>query len=598
MKLGPWGRHRWAVLVVTFLIGCSTTSTMAASSKAPGGTTSTAELDQYGGYRDIPVAGGGTGFFRVANTGQRWIFVTPEGHAYWMRAVYGVNTSDGGKVFINALQTMYTGQSNGQSAPIPWQPFLSHAVRRLKAWGFNGLGSYTTWYGWPLKPNANAEPMPFIRDVQATLYGEQWAGLKNLFNGLDPRAIDGSSGVPRLWNVHGFPDVFDPSLTQWVTSLAEEKKTFRDKTVITKNPWLILQGVDDRDYLFGFGTIREFGGSHPHLAWIVAATAPRQDSNARIRRGSVKGVTYTNPTVHSKVAWRNFLAKKYGTIKALNQAWGSSYTTFDTDGGWPTGRGLLDEAGRGRWLGKDYFRLSDTAPAVKADLDAFLELFAERYFGAVAEGMRAYDENHLLSGPLPLSPMTWPQVLRAAGKYLDVIQVEGGWWGPEQLRRAYDLAKKPLFVWITFQAQADSPLAKTKGWGKGIDFPTQAERGQAYAAALPKLLQATGSDGVRFVVGLEWWAYTDKVTQGESFNFGLVSNLNNAYDGREAVIAPGKDPWGYRTGGEKADYGDFLSHVIRANRAVGDALLSEMKGRPTSKSLPTSSSSSSSQPRR
>src|SRR4029453_7411391 len=140
MRLGPGGRRRWAALVVTLLIGWSPSSAMAASNTAPSGGTSAAELDQYGGGRDIPVAGGGTGFFRVANTGRRWILVTPEGHAYWMRAVYGVNSFDGGKEFVNALQTMYTGQS-GQSKGIPWQAFVSHAARRLKAWGFNGAGS-------------------------------------------------------------------------------------------------------------------------------------------------------------------------------------------------------------------------------------------------------------------------------------------------------------------------------------------------------------------------------------------------------------------------------------------------------------------------
>src|SRR6185503_14743047 len=145
----------------------------------------------------------------------------------------------------------------------------------------------------------------------------------------------------------------------------------------------------------------------------------------------------------------------------------------------------------------------------------------------------------------------------------------------EQLRRAYDLAKKPFFVWATFMSQADSPLQGKPGWDHS-DLPTQEARGKAYAAALQRLLSLRGSDGSYPVVGIDWWAWTDKVTGGEGNNFGLVSNHDNAYDGREAVRAPGKDPWGFTTGGEERDYGNFLTWVTRANAEVEGVLQSQM----------------------
>ena len=37
----------------------------------------------------------------------------------------------------------------------------------------------------------------------------------------------------------------------------------------------------------------------------------------------------------------------------------------------------------------------------------------------------------------------------------------------------------------------------------------------------------------------------------EQKNWGLVSLMDNAYDGVEAGIAQGTDAWGYRTGGEE-----------------------------------------------
>ena len=63
---------------------------------------------------------------------------------------------------------------------------------------------------------------------------------------------------------------------------------------------------------------------------------------------------------------------------------------------------------------------------------------------------------------------------------------------------------------------------------------------------------------------------------GEGNNFGLVTNRDNAYDGKEAVIAAGQDPWGHPTGGEKGNYGDFLSRVTRTNASIGHTLRKEL----------------------
>jgi hypothetical protein len=65
---------------------------------------------------------------------------------------------------------------------------------------------------------------------------------------------------------------------------------------------------------------------------------------------------------------------------------------------------------------------------------------------------------------------------------------------------------------------------------------------------------------------LEFFAYLDN--WAEKSNSGLVTLRGNAYDGEEAVMAIGKDPWGYPTGGEERDYGDFLTGAREANLAV------------------------------
>jgi len=104
----------------------------------------------------------------------------------------------------------------------------------------------------------------------------------------------------------------------------------------------------------------------------------------------------------------------------------------------------------------------------------------------------------------------------------------------------------------------------------GTTLRTQAERAARYERDIDSMLDARMDDGSSAVIGMLWWEYMDK--WGERANWGLVSPRHNAYDGREAVRATGRDPWGIPTGGEDADYGDFLSAVVRANRAVADRL--------------------------
>src|SRR5207249_6051483 len=92
-------------------------------------------------------------------------------------------------------------------------------------------------------------------------------------------------------------------------------------------------------------------------------------------------VSYPDAKVYSKYALRDFLQAKYGAIEALNAAWGSSYTSWDTDGGYGVGDGFLDENGRHTaWLGSTDGALQGAAPAVVADLDAFLYEYARQYF--------------------------------------------------------------------------------------------------------------------------------------------------------------------------------------------------------------------------
>lgn len=562
--IAGWQTRSWgAVLVVCLWVGLV-------------GIASAQELDQYGGYRDLRAPGGGSGFFRVEKIGSRWVLVTPEGHVFWLRAVYAVHYGDGGASYLRVLKEKHQSPKY-----TPWGPFVAHAVKRLRSWGFNALGEYSASNALPIGAygnKGNPERMPFIRMINAAHYAKYSNRkvmpnpVKDVVAGLDRETFKGYRGT--------FPDVFDPNFPIYYLAAARGTITRSYRAgELAVTPWLIGTTTDDRDHLYGFGADPDAGSranAHDHLGWIIATTAPSQTSNARF------GQTYSDTTVYAKYAFRDFFRQKYVELSRLNAAWGARYTTWESDGSWPTGRGVLDESGRNPWLGRDHLRLSDSHPQVKADLNEWLEAVARKYFSIAREAIKdpGATPHHLIFSSATISAAAREPVLRAAAAYCDVIQygatpVDSA----KMLVRAYNITRKPGFTWVNFQAHRDSPLAgRGGGWGSGYNYPTQEERGQAYLRYITEVLDLRGDDGVAFIVGIDWWEWTDKVIGGEANNFGLVTNRDNAYDGKEARRAQGTDEWGYSMGGEAADYGDFLSSVRHAHSLVHSILRREHQG--------------------
>ncbi|HEY7203346.1 MAG TPA: hypothetical protein VIA61_03585 [Methylomirabilota bacterium] len=521
-------------------------------------------LDRYGGYADIAAEGTASGFFRVEKVGARWVLVTPDNHVFWVRSVYGVNTFDGGNAYVDAVKKKYNSPGG-----MPWAPFVRQASRRLKSWGFNTLGEYTTNYALPIptygRRDLNPESLPFISIINPSYWAKRYAGVKNIQLGVE------AAVTPGLWRVEGFPDVFDPAYEAALPGFAARKAMF-NVTPLATSPWHIGTTTDDSDDLFGFGPVN----THNNLGWIAAATAPAQTRNDKIGKSNPKPSVYKDTKVYTKYALRDFLRTRYSSLEKLNAAWGSKYTTWDSDGGWPNGRGFLDESGRGPWLGKDFRQLKDSAPKVRTDLNDFVGILADHYFKIVSTALREAQPHHLVIAPV--NALANPKILEAAGRHADIVQV-GGSLKVDDFRRVYSLVRKPILIWTTYMSQVDSPLGNNKkGWA-GLDFPTQEERGAAYERFIQSILDFQADDGTYPIIGIDWWAWTDKIVGGEGNNFGLVTNRDNAYDGKESVIAVGEDAWGYPTGGEKSNYGDFLSRVTRANALVGQTLRKELRGK-------------------
>lgn len=513
-------------------------------------------LDEYGGVSSATVEPG-TGFFRVQKVGQRWVFVDPLGHPFWMLGVFAVDTNTD-----TEAGSIYTIGKYGSRAA--WG---EQAVRRLRAWGFNSTAEYSSAYVVPVNNDGTYEtidPMPWVAIMRPSYYSLRDSGgyapqpVKDLVAGLD--------GVYTDYRGDTLPDVFDPNFTIYANaSLAAQTSAAE-----AASSWLIGTAVDDLDDLWGFGPSPDLPAarSSSNIGWIALCTNFQQLANAGL------GALYTDPRVYTKYALANWLQTKYGSIAALDAAWGANYTSFGDAGGYGTGTGLLDEDGRDPWVGSDDVALSGASPAVRADLNAFLAVYAQKYFSIVSAALRKYRPNQLIFGPCTLNSwngISRAAILAAAGQYTDVIQASMA------TQQVYDLSLQeagdhPFVTWTGMPANPDSDLSADPNPDQPDAYSTQAARGAAYAAAIKADFAYAGSTsagslaGSQNVAGSKFWAWTD--SWGERTNWGLVTFLDNPYDGAADVTAAGTDAWGYPTGGEAGNYGNFIGPAQQANTAV------------------------------
>ncbi len=504
--------------------------------------------------------------FRVIRARERWMFATPDGHPFWMLGVFDVNLSTSEYLPGHSYHGNILAKYGSETA---WGRQMA---RRLRRWGFNTLAEYSSSYALPVPLDgrpANPVPLPFLALIRPSYYSlrNRWrlasGAVKDIVAATDPAIYTG-------WRREGLPDVFDPLFSAYA-----EMEAAQLARRLPPSPYLLGVATDDAQDLFGFGPGPAIAAArvHPHIGWLVLAANPRVRENPELRE------RYANPSLFSKLALRAWLRRRYPAIAELNRAWGSHYTSFGSDGGWPRGRGWLDESGRNPWVGRDYKTLSAAAPALRADLDGFLYEFARRYFQAVCAACRRHFPGKLVFGPATLNGwggLTRAPILRAAGQFLDVVQANAD--SAEILNATLQAAgDRPLVAWMGMAANADSDLADYLPPQGTPLYTTQPARGQAYARALRRAFTLASARGLRPLAGVKFWALVD--SWPEKTNWGLVTFRDNAYDGREAVRAAARDPWGYPTGGEARDYGDSLGAIQRANHALAARLATEIARR-------------------
>jgi FG-GAP-like repeat/FG-GAP repeat len=483
--------------------------------------------------------------------------VTPEGHAFWLRGVFNVDPSGSQDGFPGGS---YAERIIGKYGST--RTWLLQTSRRLRTWGFNSVAEYSHAGFADLAPG---EGIPYSTIDRVSWYGLTNQGgyapgpFKDLIECLEGSAYTG-------YTAGRFPDVYDPNYTAYSNGRTAASATDPQWGPVLSSPWHIGMVMDDVDDLYGFGPGSELpsaaGVVHPHPGWVALACTPTRATSAR------HGVSYVNSAVYTKLALRDFLRIRYVTVAALNAAWGSTYTSWESAGAYGVGSGLLDEDGRHGWLGDTEGTLTGASAGVVADLDDFLLDLARRYFGTRVTSLKAAFPNKLVFGPATLSGwsgLSRGAILKAAGELVDVVQAGAATATVVERTRFY-MGDHPIVTWEGVTANADSALWRDpQPFGQSPALTTQDIRGRRYADRLAFLLtQPT-------VVGLKWWALAD--SWAERANWGLVSLRDNAYDGREARVAHGADPWGYATGSEEHDYGDMLSWVMDAHARLPAALV-------------------------
>ena len=524
--------------------------------------------DLYGGLTALPSPGGASGFFRQEKIAGRWNLVSPLGNTFYMKSVFNATP---GFIEPGVMQSRYNNNTS---------VWATHAAERMLVWGFNALDIYTAQTGlpvgtWGSTNNGNPVKLPFV---------QMFSAASDLY--LNPQRIPGqadpikniTAGVP-LATYNGYNgellDVFSP---QWQAGYTYELA--ENNIAITGGfgpvPWIVGITLEDADYFWaikGIGTCPN-GATYPHPVFLIATTmfnyTAAQDNLGR---------AYQDPKLYSKYAWVTYLQNEYGSISALNAAWGSNYTAFGDAGGFGVGTGVLDEDGRHSWMGHDWNNLSDEPVPLQNDMNGFLYQYVYQGWSVAVNTIRTYDRNHLIIGPSAIGGIgncgVRPPVLQAlkdAGVEVLSMNYDPRTGQPSPPHAIYDQTELPQLIWYSVSAQADSYWHGHAGDWNLEGSPTQPQRGQHYASDQQVFYNAAGSNGDNFILGMEWWSLTDSGT-AEASNFGITSNKDNAYDGRCAVIAPSTDQFGFSCGGETANYGDFIDTVTQTNSTIVQQLI-------------------------
>jgi hypothetical protein len=300
--------------------------------------------DQYGGINELPSPNGASGQWRLEKFGDRWAFVTPAGHAFFMLGVAGVSVTTGNNQMGVSYRTTATAKYGDVGAI--WG---SSQVKRLRGWGFNTASVNSSPYVWPITrmtawpgDHYNPERMSFTNPTLRPSYYAMLNSAGYLPEPMKNFTLGINQTYDRAWiPPAGEADYYDPKLYTYLDGMlgeipdkaAEWQMTSLNDPANPYRSYLIGVYTDETDQTFSFNTGPDFttypatGRNHAHGGYRVAVCSPMQTANKS------KKALYADTRVYNKYAWRDFLRSRYQEdINRLNSAWGSNYTSWDSTG--------------------------------------------------------------------------------------------------------------------------------------------------------------------------------------------------------------------------------------------------------------------------
>jgi len=427
------------------------------------------DRNQYGGWASGPQLKA-TGFFRVQKHKDKWWLVDPNGKLFWS---HGIDCVGSGNATPITDREPYYKDLPGEDSPFAqfygsgsWAPHgyykdhcpyktydfsranlrrkygesFAHAFadithRRFKSWGINTIANWSDQGIYLMRRT------PYVVSLH-----------------FEAKRLEGSQGY---WGK--FYDVFDPSFR---TRLRERLEAEKDRSA--GDPWCLGYFV------------------HNELAWgsdtslAMAALVSPADQPA-------------------KKVFIDDLKAKYESIEKLNEAWGSSYASWEA---------MLES--------KD----APDEQKARADLTAFYTKTAETYFRSIREELKQVAPNQLYLG-CRFSVVNDRAAL-AATKYCDIVSYNQYKYSVADLKLPDDI-DMPLIIGEFHFGALDRGMFHT-----GLRrTESQQDRADKYAAYVRGALRNP------YIVGTHWFQYKDQATtgrgDGENYQIGFIDVCDKPY---------------------------------------------------------------------
>ena len=295
-------------------------------------------LDSYGGVTAVPCTNpNGIKYFGKATVASHLVLCDPSGHPFFGRGFYMFDPSGLGNDESGHDYNYYVTQKYGATnTAYTWD---TSEVTRFKTWGFNMIGPESTTYAlapWPWQNGGtNPNKVPFLYIEEGCAYSWRNAG------GWGTAPVKDLMGVrSSYWTGYvpsgGVTDYEDPAWTTFVNGEAGPSGDSALQVLVNANAtdksYLIGLTYCDADYTHGFEAGPDFdtqplpGYNDWRLSWMAALASPVEWASTR------QSQIYADPTVYAKKTLHDQLKGEFATVSALNAAWGSNYSSFETSG--------------------------------------------------------------------------------------------------------------------------------------------------------------------------------------------------------------------------------------------------------------------------